>query len=376
MKPETNPKKSPDPFLVAPQWPVRDPLIEEIVAAAMRDGSWGRYQAEYSRRLLQQLRELHDTQFVLTCCSGTFAVELALRALPVRAGDEVILAGYDFPGNFRAVEAVGALPVLVDIDPQTWSLDADQLPPAIGSKSCAVIVSHLHGGLANMRRITEIAREHRIGVIEDACQAPGARVQNRVAGTWGDVGVLSFGGSKLLTAGRGGAVLTNSASVYQRAKIFGERGNDAFPLSELQSAVLLPQLQQLASRNSQRAESVRLLRQLCQPLRLLQIVADSDPESMPSYYKVAFRYDRQHARGDRDEFLAAVQAEGVAMGPGFRGFFRRGAKRCRLTGPLPHCLDAAANTALLHHPALLQGDDYVQRLAQVIAQVAHAFVTS
>ncbi len=356
-----------------PAWPVRDPEVDQTVMAALQDGSWGRYQADYSRRLVQKLCDLHGIEHAWTCCSGTFAVELALRGLQVRAGDEVILAGYDFPGNFRAVEAVGAFPVLVDIDPRTWCLDANQLRSAIGSKTSAVIVSHLHGGLADMQRITEIARAHHVGVIEDACQAPGAQVQDRMAGTWGDVGVLSFGGSKLLTAGRGGAILTGNASVYQRAKIFSERGNEAFPLSELQAAVLLPQLEKLPQRNQQRGENVRVLQRLCQGLTLLQPIATPDQGDVPSYYKVAFRYAGQLASVDREEFIAAVQAEGVALGPGFRGFLRRGSKRCRQASPLSHCAQAAANTMLLHHPALLQPPGYVQRVAQTLAKVAHAF---
>jgi dTDP-4-amino-4,6-dideoxygalactose transaminase len=185
---------------------------------------------------------MHQVEHVLPCASGTIAVELALRGLGVVAGDEVILAAYDFGGNFRAIDAIGARPVLVDIGLNHWCLDADLLSQAISKSTRAVIVSHLHGTLANMRRIMEVAKDMQLGIVEDACQVPGAIVQGRPAGSWGDVGVLSFGGSKLLTAGRGGALLTSRADVFQRAKIYHERGNQAFPLSELQCAVLPPQI--------------------------------------------------------------------------------------------------------------------------------------
>ena len=203
-----------------PGWPLPDAQIRDIVLAALEDGSWGQYHADFSTRLVDKLCAMHGVHHALTCCSGTFAVELALRGLRVRAGEEVILAGYDFPGNFRAVEAVGAFPVLVDIDPQTWCLDPARLAQAMSSKTRAIIVSHLHGGLADMKQITDIAHGHRLSVVEDACQAQGAQVQGRPAGAWGDVGVLSFGGSKLLTAGRGGAILTGDAAVYQLRKGF------------------------------------------------------------------------------------------------------------------------------------------------------------
>ena len=120
-------------------------------------------------------------------------------------GDEVILAAYDYPGNFLSVHAVGARPVLVDVAPGDWNLCPEKVAEAVRPQTRAVIASHLHGGLVPMARLMELAAGHGLAVIEDAAQCPGALVQGRKAGTWGDVGVLSFGGSKLLSAGRGGA---------------------------------------------------------------------------------------------------------------------------------------------------------------------------
>ena len=133
----------------------------------------------------------------------------------------------------------------------------------------AVIVSHLHGGLAAMPEIRAWADLRGVAVVEDACQVPGARIAGRLAGTWGDVGVLSFGGSKLLSAGRGGALLTDRSDVVQRIKIYSERGNQAYPLSELQAAVLLPQLESLAERNhaaaAERDAAARLVPRILRP---------------------------------------------------------------------------------------------------------------
>src|SRR5207253_3531136 len=131
-----------------------------------------------------------------------------------------------------------------------WNLRLDALPAAIGPATRAVIVSHLHGGLVPMRELTALASAKGIRVIEDAAQVPGALVQGRKAGAWGDAGILSFGGSKLLSAGRGGALLTSQADVHQRARLYQHRGNVLSPLSELQAAVLLPQLDKLDARNA------------------------------------------------------------------------------------------------------------------------------
>ena len=353
-----------------PAWPHHDRAVSVAIEACVQDRSWGKYHGghveELERRLAEQLQVAH----VYTCCSGTFAVELALRAIPVKPSDEVILAGYDFPGNFRAIEALGATPVLVDIAPDSWCLDDNHLSRAIGPKTKAVIVSHLHGGLADMELIRDWADRHGVAVIEDACQATGAVVQTRAAGSWGDVGVFSFGGSKLLTAGRGGALVTNHEDLYQRAKIYCERGNHAFPLSEIQAAVLLPQLEQLATRNAVRSARAEQLRMGCRDISALSPVAAPPENSSAAYYKFAWRLVPQATCGlTRERFVAAIQAEGVAIDVGFRGFARRGSRRCRKVGELPHSQAAADQTLLLHHPILLEDAPTVERAAAAIRKV-------
>jgi len=373
-----------------PTWPLADPDVESALREAHADGSWGRYHGPHTELLRERLAVAHNTPWVTLCCSGTLAVELALRGLRVGAGDEVILAAYDFPGNFRCVEAVGAMPVLVDIDPRTWCLDAGELDAAISERTRAVVVSHLHGGLADMPAVCEFAAAHGIAVVEDACQAPGAMLAGRPAGSWGNVGVLSFGGSKLLTAGRGGALLTGDESVQQRIRVFQQRGNDAFPLSELQAAVLIPQLAKLADRNRIRAASAeRLIQQLehistlggrgsCRAETLVEggsagtspsqesvskqprgDFPQLQPVQLPdqgqaSYYKLAVLLS--DTAPARDTFLAAAQAEGLAVGEGFRGFASRSPRRCRKVGNLRHAHAASEHTVLLHHPILLEAE--------------------
>lgn len=357
-----------------PAWPLMDPAVREALLAAYADGSWGRYHGCHTERLTEQLAEHHQLENVWLCASGTVAVEVALRGLGIGDGDEVVLAAYDFPGNFRAIEAVGARPVLVDINCETWCLDAEAVEPALETQTRAMLVSHLHGGMAAMPDLRELADRHGMAIVEDACQSPGARIGGRVAGTWGDVGVLSFGGSKLLTAGRGGAILTNRQDVYQRAKIFCERGNDAFPLSELQASVLLPQLEKLPGRNRVRAENVRRLLAQCEELELLQPLSLPDSGAQASYYKLAWKVlQRVGAPCTREGFLAAIQAEGVAIDAGFRGFGKRSARRCRRVGDLLNSKSAAEDTVLLHHPVLLQPAAVIDQLAQAIGKVVDSF---
>jgi dTDP-4-amino-4,6-dideoxygalactose transaminase len=344
--------------------------VRAALQQAYADGSWGRYHGPWLERLTHALEVMHGVSRAWCCCSGTIAVELALRGLKVAAGDEVILAGYDFPGNFRAIEAVGARPVLIDVDPRTWCADATQLDAAHRQQVRAIVVSHLHGGLAAMPQICGWAAERGIGVVEDACQVPGAVIAGKPAGAWGDVGVLSFGGSKLLTSGRGGAVLTDREDVFQRIKIHSERGNNACPLSELQAAVILPQLDKLAPCNRQRAENVRRLLDLCRPLDTFVPVRLDATSGAPCFYKLAWQYRPDHCGGcSRAHLLAALRAEGVAMDAGFRGFTRRSGRRCRPVGDLAGSREAAEATVLLHHPILLGTAEDMARVAQAMAKV-------
>jgi dTDP-4-amino-4,6-dideoxygalactose transaminase len=293
-------------------------------------------------------------------------VELALRAVKVAAGGEVIVAAYDYGGNFRSVLAVGATPVLVDLDRDNWNMALGEVARAMSARTRAIVVSHLHGGIAPIRQIVELAQRHGVPVVEDAAQASGAMIEGRRAGTWGDVGTFSFGGSKLLTAGRGGCLVTAHRQVHHRAKLFCQRGNDVFPLSELQAAVLVPQLAKLDERNRTRAERVRQLLELLRVVRGLRPLRNSIADAEPTFYKLGLQLDAAAIGLSRDRFVEAMRAEGVACDAGFRSLHvGRSSSRYRRVGELAEAEKAHHGMVVLHHPVLL-GDD------QDVAQVARA----
>ncbi len=350
-------------------WPLPDEGVRAALAAAYLDGSWGRYDGPHSAGLKEDLRELFACDQVRLCSSGTVAVELALRSCGVGPVDEVVLAGYDFPGNFRAIEAIGARPVLVDVDPASWCLDAHCLEQVTGKHVRAVVVSHLHGGLADMPRIMQLARQRGWQVVEDACQQPGATLGGRIVGNWGDIGVLSFGGSKLLTAGRGGALITGNRAIHQRIKIFAQRGNDAFPMSELQATVLRPQLAKLASRNRQRAKGATDFMNSTSPLSTWLRGVTHPAGSQPAYYKLAWSYlPAEQDPTCRTQLIMALDAAAVPIAAGFRGFSRRGRTggRCRQVGPLTHSQRLSHSTLLLHHPILLASEATVRQAIKIL----------
>jgi dTDP-4-amino-4,6-dideoxygalactose transaminase len=335
-----------------PPWPPPDPDVHAALAAAVAAGAWGRYHGEHVAALEAELAAAHAVPHALTCASGTLAVEVALRALRVGPGDEVVLAAYDYESNFLTVHALGAAPVLTDVHPDTWQLDPVRLEAAFTERTKAVVCSHLHGGLVPMREVTELCRERGVGVVEDAAQAPGAAVQGKPAGTWGDLGTLSFGGSKLLAAGRGGAVLTADPLLHQRAKAVLHRGRQQWAaLSELQAAALRPQLRKLPDATAVRADRVR---ELVAHLAVPGLVPfPVPPDSAPAYYKLGFRHDPGAFGLSRDLFVKALRAEGVALDAGFAALHvGRSPSRFRAAGDLHHAAAAHAGCVVLHHPVL------------------------
>ena len=375
-----------------PPWPLPDPDVKAALDAAFATGDWGRYHGDHVCALETELAAFHSVPHALTCASGTLAVEAALRALRVGPGDEVVMAAYDYESNFLTVHAIGAKPVLIDVHPGNWNLDPANLAAAFTPRTKAVICSHLHGGLVPMREVTELCHQHNVGVVEDAAQAPGATVQGQPAGTWGDVGTLSFGGSKLLTAGRGGALLFRDAQPFQRAKVWLARGVQQWAaLSELQAAVLRPQVQKLAEATARRAERVRLLcERLAEasipglvPLFLREGEAPAEPSShlnpgsagaspsqKPAFYKLGFRFDPAAFGLSRDLFCRALRAEGVAFDPGFHALHvGRSPSRFRAAGDLPHATAAHHGCVILHHPVLAGSPADIRRVADAVANV-------
>lgn len=366
-----------------PGWPVYRTDVGELLQQCWREGSWGKYDGPYTRQLESVLGRFHEVEHVILCCSGTAAVELALRGLGIGPGDEVILAGYDFKGNFTDILTVGALPVLVDIGENSLLPAMDKVAEVLSSATKALLLSHLHGSLAPMPAWRDFAKNLGVALIEDACQVPGARIAGQPAGSWGDVGVLSFGGSKLLTAGRGGAILTRSAEIAQRVRLYCQRGNWAYPLSELQAAALLPQMSTLDDENKRRrANAVHLDALLANTNQeILRIPSDrhstdndgdANQQYHTTFYKLPYYFAPESARGlHREQFVTALRSEGVAIDVGFRALHRIHARRrFRANHDLPHAQRADEQLVVLHHPVLLGTFADMETIARAIGKIA------
>jgi len=354
-----------------PRQPNR-PSIQSALEKAYRDGDWRRYDGRQTELLREALAAYHGVLHVELCCSGTAALEIALKGLNVRPGDEVVVSGYDFKGVVASVLAVGAIPVVVDIDVGTLAPSRVILEEAATSKTKAAVVSHLHGQAALIDPIMDWARERGVAVLEDACQSPGAMIAGKRAGTWGDVGVLSFGGSKLLTAGRGGALLTSDARVAQRIRLHCERGNHAFPMSELQAAVLTPQIGDLDAENEGRASAVHWIQKHLSTTSEFTIRTRTDVKA--AYYKLGLLVaPGTWSNLPRDVLAVALRAEGVAIDEGFQAvpdLFAR--SRFRAASTLPASEYCGRRMLVLHHPVLLAGPEEWELVLRAIEKVASA----
>ena len=365
--------------------------IQEALDKVGLDGSWRTYNGPNLDLLRSMLGQLFGRDHVRLCCSGTFGIELAIRSLRLDPSAEVLLAGYDYPGNFRAIEDAGARVALSDVASNDWVPNIDSLAASVGENTRAVVISHLHGSLAPMESICRWAKDNDIFVIEDACQEPGSRMncetESKLAGSWGDISVFSFGGSKLLSAGRGGAVMTNDSRLSQRMTVYCERGNDAYALSELQAAIVLPQLERLEQDNTLRRDAANRLRNQLQRFEWIDVV-EPDEGNQPGFYKIGLRIhssalestqvqklvrDRKHQRNTESDvaFLRNVVTEylesfSIAVGPGFKGFANRSNSRCRRGASLQHSIAAAEETLVLHHSHLLDPETGVDTVDQVV----------
>jgi dTDP-4-amino-4,6-dideoxygalactose transaminase len=351
-----------------PDWPPADPDVLDALQSAHADGSWGKYLGPRVPQLEALLAEVHGVPHVATCSSGTLAVEVALRAVGVGPGDEVILAAYDFEPSFLSVHNLGARPVLVDVAPTSPGLDPAGLAAAITPATKAILATHLHGGMVPMSAVMRIANGHSVEVVEDAAQAVGATVEGRPAGTWGDVGALSFGGSKLLTAGRGGAILTRRPDLFQRARLVLGRGIQQWaPLSEIQAAVLIPQLGKLPLMTELRQRRVTQLLESIRDIPGLRPFGPAPSDSRPAYYKLGLYLDEAVFGLSRDIFVKVMRAEGIAFDPGFRALqVGRASGRYRAAGPLTNAECAGRTVVGLHHPVLALGDAEVEQVAAAL----------
>lgn len=323
--------------------------VAQAVEPLVLSGSWRTYLGPQQEQLTTELCTVIGTEHVGLCSSGSAALEMILRACRFEPGSEVMLSTYDYPGNFTAIENSGHRPVLVDVAPSSWNVSLDSLMDT-WSPSCRVlVVSHLHGQLQDMPTLQAWCREHNMLLIQDACQALGASLSGQRLGASSDATILSFGGSKTLSAGRGGAWCTSDTALAQHARLAAGVGSGAYEMSELQAAMILAQLPFLQRITSQ---SRHYFGDLAQQL---SVIPDMHAPWLDQLESTAF-YQAGWVTSPMDfqnqlEVLTNEKLRELfkQAGPGFDGFHRRSERRCRKARSLSSAADIASRTMTLHH---------------------------
>ena len=218
---------------------------------------WVSSAGKFVRLFEKALADFCGCDYAVSTSSGTAALHLALLALEIGEGDEVIVPSLTFIATANAVTYTGARPVFVDSEPETWNIDPNKIEEAITSRTRAIIPVHLYGHPTNMDPVMEIASRHGLAVIEDAAESHGARYKGRMVGSIADAGIFSFYGNKIVTTGEGGMVVTSKAELADRIRILRDHGMSTgkrywhpklgynYRLTNLQAAVGVAQMEKI-----------------------------------------------------------------------------------------------------------------------------------
>ncbi len=217
--------------------------------------NWGTYLKKFESTFASYI----GTKVAMTTSSCTGAMFLALKALNIQEGDEVIVPELTWVATATVVRHVGATPIFVDVDPKTWTMDPLKIEALITKNTKAIMPVHLYGHPAKMDDIVSIAKKHKLYIVEDAAPAIGAEFKNQKVGSFGDVGAFSFQGAKMLVTGEGGIVVTNNDDIFARMQKIGDHGRSRdpktpfwieeigykFKMSNMQAAFGLAQLERI-----------------------------------------------------------------------------------------------------------------------------------
>ncbi len=296
-------------------------IASELETAVLKVMASGRYiGGDGVTQFEQQFSDYVGTTHCVSCNSGTDALYLALRALEIGAGDEVVTTPFSFFATVEVISAVGATPVFVDIDPKTFNLDVAAVEAALSDRTKAILPVHLFGRPVEMSALMEISASRNIAIVEDCAQATGATWNDRQVGSFGRIGCFSFFPTKNLGGfGDGGAMTTNDPELARRLRVLKEHGSTRRYVHEeiginsrldaIQAAILQVKLGYLDKWNAQRREIARRYAELLRPIPHVVLPSESDNggESVWNQYTI-----RLSTPLDRDRVRESLQTLGVS----------------------------------------------------------------
>ena len=393
-----------------PKWPVFGGPEKKKLEQVLLSGVWS-YNGPMERAFNQAWAETIKSKYALCAANGTVTLQLALEALDIGRGDEVIVPGLTWQATAAAVLDVNAVPALVEVEPDSWCLDPEAVAAAITPRTRAIIPVHLYGCIADMDAIMKLARKYRLAVIEDCAHQHGSVWKKKPVGSIGDIGSFSFQLSKVLTAGEGGALTTSDKNLYTRldalrncgrrprlagVKGAGQYGSEGdliqsgnYRITEFQAAVLIEQLKRMSAQVRRRDRNAIHLNKLLGQIPGVSPMKRDPRTTLQSYFNFAFRYDAKYFKGAPvKKFREALTHElGALMSPCYEplndcGLYRPltkkryhlSAEHWRRINPrrfrLPVCERAFAEESVCFHHSLLMGAKKdMEQVAEAIMKI-------
>ena len=310
--------------------PISQPCIGakelEYVTDAFKSG-WVSSLGRYIDMFEQKFAEYCGTKFAVSTSNGTCALHLALVALGVKAEDEVIIPDLTFVATGNAVKYIGAKPVTVDVEASTLCISPDAIKSAITPKTRAIIPVHLYGHPANMSEVSAIAKEYGLHVVEDAAEAHGAQIDGKRVGAFGDTGVFSFYGNKIITTGEGGIITTNSEELYNRMTYLRDHAMSKdkrywhdevgfnYRMTNLQAALGVAQLENIDEIIELRAKIFHWYKDELSGIKRIKL--NYKAQWAQSVYWLVCLEISGYSELDRNKFIDTLKAHGIDSRPFF-----------------------------------------------------------
>ena len=370
-----------------PAWPFFDESDRQALLDVLQSRTWGGYH-ESVGELERRFTEYHGAKYGIATANGTVSLEIALIAGGIRAGDEVIVPPITFVASATAIARVGAVPVFVDVDPQTINLNPEACEKAINERTRAIVLVHFAGCPANLDRFTELCERHKLFLIEDCAHAHGASWKNRRVGSYGQFGSFSFQGSKNMTAGEGGILISNDAELADKARSISNQGRRTggawyehvrlgtnARLTGFQAAILLRQLERLPRQVATRMERAGRLREGLKEIGGLAPTPDPLDERVTAhgYHLFSMRLDEgAFNNAFHSRIIEALQAEGLPITSGYPHPIYRNElfkQHQHIVHPCPEAEAYCKSAVWLPQNALLSDDEWIDDALAAIRKV-------
>jgi perosamine synthetase len=366
--------------------PIVRPVIgdEEIEAVIRVLKSGMLAQGEEVKRFEEEFAEYIGVDYAVAVANGTAALDLALKALGIKEGDEVITTPFTFIATANAVLYQNARLVFADIDPRTFNLDPNSVLEKITPKTKAIIVVHLYGQPADMKAFTEIAQDHKLYLVEDAAQAHGAEFLGRKVGGFGHIAVFSFYATKNMTTGEGGMVVTNDRRIAEKVRILRDHGQiDKYVhvelgynlrMTNIAAAIGRIQLKKLDKMNQARIRNAELLTNL---LRKVEGITPPyvDPRVKHVYHQYVIKVEDSFPL-KRDDLARKLREKGISTAVHYPKPIHHQPLYQKLGYPQDACPNAVEASkrvlSLPIHPLLTREDiEYIANTIKEIEEEAH-----